>query len=225
MTATLRNVVGSYGQDQTTGVISFPRDQLTPSFETDNGVNYLVMSKVLGNDGCTQITVDNVVVCSEVDETVTLRCLYSLEDRTVSDTFEVTGQDTQATADGVGTLNYNLVVLADKTIGEKVEFEIRPVNAGLVTADIKHCEVAESSAAGAAKVSIIGDDTNATKDKCYVSSINSGLTDHTGTGTLSGYWNAFKWSTSDATDAENQQLSCSIALSQNGNGKAAGGAC
>ena len=85
-------------------------------------------------------------------------------------------------------------------------------------------EVAESSAAGATKVSIIGTGVNA-KDKCYVSNISSGLTTDSGTGTLSGYWNAFKWSTSDATDAENQQLSCSIALSENGNGQAAGAEC
>ena len=206
--------------------------QLAPSKSFESNVefqgvaaaDYLVLSKTVDLP-CKNIRVDGVDVCQKVGSGLTWTCRYSLADQTKTDAYTVTGQDTQATADGIGTLNYVLEVLADKSIGEQVQFEIRPVNEGLVTADIKHCEVAESADAGAAKVSIIGDDTDATKDKCYVSSINSGLTEHTGTGTLSGYWNAFKWSTSDNTDAENQQLSCSIALSQNGNNQPAGANC
>ena len=209
---------------------TYTADQLEKSFENNlifEGVaaaDYLVLSKTVDLP-CKNLRVDGVDVCQSVGAGLTWTCRYSLADQTKTDAYTVTGQDTQATADGIGTLNYVLEVLADKSIGEQVQFEIRPVNEGLVTADIKHCEVAESADAGAAKVSIIGDDTDATKDKCYVSSINSGLTEHTGTGTLSGYWNAFKWSTSDNTDAENQQLSCSIALSQNGNNQPAGANC
>ena len=208
---------------------TYTADQLEKSFENDvvfenvAAANYLVLSKTVDLP-CKTIQVDGKDVCQEVGAGLTWTCRYSLADQTKTAGYSVTGQDTQATADGVGNLVYDLVVLADKQIGEQVQFEIRPKNVGLVTADIKHCEVAESAAADAVKVSIIGNGV-AANDKCYVADISSGLTDHSGTGILSGYWNAFKWSTSDDTDAETQQLSCSIALSENGNGQAAGAAC
>ena len=104
LTATLENVVGDYGQDKTSGRVSFPRDQLTSSFSEDG--NFLIMSKVLGGDGCTKVKVDGVDVCSEVDEKLTLQCKYSLDDLTIGDKFQVTGQDTSVTAEGSGTLDY-----------------------------------------------------------------------------------------------------------------------
>ena len=101
LTATLENVVGDYGQDKTTGQVSFPRDQLTSSFSEDG--NFLTMSKVLGGDGCTKVKVDGVDVCTEK---LILQCKYSLADLTIDDSFQVTGQDTSVTAEGSGTLDY-----------------------------------------------------------------------------------------------------------------------
>ena len=201
---------------------TYPVNGLDKTFETgvryqgQTAGDYLALSKTV-DLGCKNVQVDGVTVCQDVGAGLTWTCRYSLADQVKTDSYTVTGQDTAETADGIGTLNYDLVVLADKAIGETVQFEIRPKNVGLVTADIKHCEVAESSAAGAARVSIIGTGVD-NKDKCTVSAISSALSDHSGTGTLSGSWTAFKWSTSDNTDAENQQLSCSIELSENGNG-------
>ena len=206
---------------------TYTANQLEKNFENNlifdgfAAADYLVLSKTV-NLPCKNLRVDGVDVCQSVGAGLTWTCRYSLADQTKTDSYSVTGQDTSVTADGVGSLNYELNVLADKKIGEQVQFEIVPKNIGLVTADIKHCEVAESSASGAASVSIIGDETDAAKDKCTISTISSGLTVHTGTGKLTGFWNAFKWSTSDATDAENQQLSCTIALSESGNGNTVG---
>ena len=89
MTATLRNVAGSYGQDGS-GVVVFDRAALTPKFVG----NFLIMEKVLGGGDCTRTSVDGVEVCTQVAETVTLQCKYSLEEQTITDeSFDVTGQD------------------------------------------------------------------------------------------------------------------------------------
>ena len=79
------------------------------------------MTKILGGEGCTQIEVDGVMVCTEVDEKITLQCKYSLDDVQVDDDFAITGQDTSATAENTGTLTYTLAVEDDKKIGDEIK--------------------------------------------------------------------------------------------------------
>ena len=74
MIATLRNVAGDYGQADN-GRIGFGLDEMTSKFSEDG--DFLIMEKILGNSGCTEIEVDGVTVCSKVDETITLQCKYS----------------------------------------------------------------------------------------------------------------------------------------------------
>ena len=204
MTATLRGVVGGYGQD-TNGVITFALAELTSSFDTNNN---LVMTKVLGGDGCTQIIVDGVTVCSEVDETVTLKCKYSLADQDVSDNYQVTGQDTAATAEGTGSLDYTLTVEDNKNIGDTIKFTITPKNAGLVYATVKSCDVTKDNDA----LTIVGHGaphcTNPVVNTAAVTAL------FTSQSTIEGTWTAFKWSTTEANNVEAQGLSCTIGLSE-----------
>ena len=92
----------------------------------------------------------------------------------MTDTYTVTGQDTTGVAEGLGALGYSLVVLNDAEIGEEVEFEVRPHNPDLVTADVKHCKV-KRTPTSTESVYILGDGTDQ-NDKCTRSPINSGLT-------------------------------------------------
>lgn len=209
LTATLRNV-GEYGQDGTTSEITFARADLTPSFETDGGVNYLVMTKVLGGDECTEIVVDGVTVCSQVAEQVTLRCRYSLEDQDLTDDFQVTGQDTTSTAEGVGTLDYTLEVEQNKAIGDEIKFTVTPVNGGLVYATVKSCDVTRGTAA----LTIVGHGAeHCTNPAVNVKALTALFTSQN---EIEGSWTAFKWSTSVSdADAEDQGLTCKIGLSEN----------
>ena len=206
MTATLHDVAGDYGQDSETGVVTFAREDLTPKFSG----NFLIMEKVLGGGDCTRTSVDGVEVCTQVAETVTLQCKYSLEEQTITDeSFDVTGQDVAALAENTGTLDYTLVVSDTQAIGDKVTFTITPKNAGLVYATIKSCDVTRDSD----ELTIIGHGS----DHCLNSVVNAEETTagFTSNGPIQGAWTAFKWSTATTSDdAESQGLKCKIGLSQ-----------
>lgn len=205
LTATLRNVSGSYGQDSN-GQITFTRSQLNSSFDGNN----LVMSTVLGGSGCTQTQVDGATVCTQVGEQITLQCKYALEDVVLDDSFQVTGQDTAATAEGTGTLNYVLAVDDNKSIGERIQFTITPVNAGLVFATVKSCDV--TNAATNDELTIIGHG----RDYCTNPVVNAvaDTTRFTSQNEIQGTWTAFKWSTAADDNTEAQGLRCTIGLSQ-----------
>ena len=49
------------------------------------------------------------------------------------------------TAEGMGTLGYEVVVNEKVAIGNPIKFEIIPLNPDLVTADVKHCQIKKSS--------------------------------------------------------------------------------
>ena len=193
-----------------TGERTYTVDDLQSSFSG----NYLIMTKTLGGDGCVPITVDGVQVCSQVDETITLQCKYSLADQTVTDTFDVTGQDTTATAENTGTLKYNLSVEDNKAIGDEVTFTITPVNKGLVYATVKSCDVTNNAAGNTDQVTIIGHKADhCVNDLVGAKAITSLFTSND---VIQGSWEAFKWSTSKSdADAESQGLSCKIGLSEN----------
>ena len=205
MTATLRNVAGSYGQNGD-GVISFARDELTPRFAG----NLLIMEKVLGGGDCNRVDVDGVPVCTEVAETVTLQCKYSLADQTIDDTFDVTGQDTTATAEGTGSLDYTLVVEDNKQIGDTVKFTITPVNTGLVYATVKSCDVTHDNGDA---LTIVGHGSeHCTNPVVGTAALTNRFTSN---GIIEGTWTAFKWSTATTDNVESQGLSCKIGLSEN----------
>ena len=205
MKATLRNVSGSYGQSRS-GAITFTRDELTPKFSG----NFLIMEKVLGGGDCNREDVDGVAVCTEVAETVTLQCKYSLEEQTIADTFDVTGQDVSATAEGTGSLDYTLVVEDNKAIGDTVKFTITPVNSGLVYATVKSCDVTHDNGDA---LTIVGHGS----EHCTNPVVNAAaLTNRfTSNAVIEGTWKAFKWSTATTDNVESQGLSCKIGLSEN----------
>ena len=209
MTATLRNVSGDYGQ-ATNGVISFNADQLSSSFSEDG--QFLIMTKVLGGEGCTKIEVDGVKVCTEVDETITLQCKYSLDDVEVDDSFAVTGQDSIATAENIGTLTYTLTVEDNKSIGDEIKFTVTPTNPNLVFATIKACHVTRNKQ----ELTIVGHGDVA---KCTNPVIDAkAVTDFfSSQGPIQGAWTAFKWSTDADDNIETQGLSCTIGLSKDQN--------
>ena len=207
MQVTLRNYRGSYDGIDSNGRGIFAREELTKSFSFENGQNWLVMTKVLGGDGCTQLVIDGVTICSEVDQKITLRCLYSLADRSIDDKFAVTGQDTESVAENIGSLGYNLVVESGRMIGQTVKFAISPVNEGLVYATVKSCDVTNNGDA----LTIIGHGT----PSCTNPIINakSLTTSFTSNSKIEGSWTAFKWSTTYNQEA--QGLKCTIGLSEN----------
>ena len=85
-------------------------------------------------------------MCTDTAENFTFKCRYSLADQTVTDNYEVTGQDTEALAEGTGTLGYSLSVTTENVeIGDEVSFTVTPTNAGLVYATIKSCDVSYNS--------------------------------------------------------------------------------
>ena len=211
MKVTLRDTVGRYnaGAD---GKLTFPANELQSSFSDDG--KWLIMTKTLGGDGCTQITVDGVDVCSEVDETITLQCKYSLADQTVTDTFDVIGQDITSTAENTGTLKYNLAVEDNKAIGDEVIFTITPVNKGLVYATVKSCDVTNSAPGNTDEITIIGHNADHCVNEFVGAEAITSL--FTSNDVIQGKWVAFKWSTSKSdADAENQGLSCKIGPSEN----------
>ena len=207
MQVTLRNYKGSYDGIDSNGRGIFTREELAQSFSFENGQKWLVMTKILGGDGCAQLVIDGVTICSEVGEKITLRCLYSLADRSIDDKFAVTGQDTESVAENIGTLGYNLVVQSGRRIGQTVKFAITPVNGGLVYATVKSCDVTNKGDA----LTIIGHGT----PSCTNPIINAkALTNFfTSENKIEGSWVAFKWSTSYNQEA--QGLKCTIGLSEN----------
>ena len=204
--AILRDVKGNYGQDAN-GMVAFDRFELRSSFENKDGVDYLVMTRVIGRD-CIEIIVDGVTVCSEVGEKFTLRCLYSLEDRAIRKSFDVTGQDTLGSAENTGTLGYNLVVEENKNIGETIKFTITPVNAGLVYATVKSCDVTKGDKA----LTIVGHGADHCTNPIVNAQAITGL--FTSQNKVEGSWTAFKWSTTSENNVEDQGLVCTIGLSE-----------
>merc|ERR1712139_347569 len=88
-------------------------------------------------------------------------CKYNMKDQQISDQFAVTGQDTEATAEGTGSLLYTLTIKNDDVeIGEKVDFTIKPASPGLVYATATECHVKFESD----EVTIFGHNNN---PKCY----------------------------------------------------------
>jgi len=157
------------------------------------------------------ITVDGVQVCKDIGESYSFKCKYDLKDQTIKDTFSVTGQDTEADAEGTGELSYTIEVDKNVQIGDTVNFTIKPASPGLVYATVNECNVKFSNQ----EVTIFGHQT----PKCFTSAVgakwDSTNANPSSQNNIKGEWTAFKWSTSTAaTDAESQTFECTIALSK-----------
>ena len=120
--ATLNHSVGgkSYPEFSTGSAIFDDVSALDKTFLPASGSDpaYLVLTKTLGSDQCEKKTVDgiqvnsfqlivlfNFQVCVDTAELLTLQCKYPLGDRTISDGFDVTGQDTAASAENTGKIS------------------------------------------------------------------------------------------------------------------------
>merc|ERR1712025_554929 len=193
---------------------TFAASNLTKKFTTDNnGKKWLELTTTQSTSGCKMIKVDNVEVCEDNGESYTFKCKYDLSDQVISDKFAVTGQDTEATAEGTGTLEYTLTVDDDAvTIGDKINFAIAPKTPGLVFATASECNVKYQNNA----ITIFGHRT----PKCTTASIGAAWDGNNPTASskseIDGSWTAFKWSTSTGkTDKEDQSFECTIKLSEN----------
>ena len=115
---------------------------------------------------------------------------------------DVIGQDTSATAESTGTLDY--MIEHSKKIGETGKFTISPVNDNRAT--VKLCDVTRNSKS----LTIIGHG----RDHCTSPVVNAQAETSlfTSQGDIEGTWTAFKWATED--NVESQILSCTIALSE-----------
>merc|ERR1712025_256059 len=191
---------------------TYPASELgTPTFITENGSNWMVLSAEEGTTGCKKIKVDGVDVCQDRGESYSFKCKYELKDQVISDTFDVTGQDVEATAEGTGKLSYTIEVDENVEIGEPVNFTIKPASPGLVFATATECHVKHSGQ----EVTIFGHKT----PKCTTSVVgakwNPANVYACSKNDIKGEWTAFKWSTSTAkTDKENQTFECTIKLSK-----------
>merc|ERR1719454_396252 len=183
----------------------------TPTFITEGGKDWMVLTATKGTTGCEEITVDGVYLCKDIGESYSFKCKYDLSDQKIKDTFSVTGQDTEATAEGTGTLSYTIEVDDNVEIGDTVNFTIKPVSPGLVYATATECNVKFNTQ----EVTIFGHK----KPKCITSAVGSkwATTNDKASSQndIKGEWTAFKWSTSTTkTDAESQTFECTIALSK-----------
>ena len=199
----------TYGEFDTNGEAVWDVNDagVTTSFDNQNN---LVLTKILGSADCDRVTVDGVSVCVDPAERLTFTCKYPLGDQTVTDAYQVTGQDTQTSAENTGTLQYSLEVDANTEIGDTVNFRITPVNSGLVAATIKHCNVEKASD----QVTIIGHNADTCKQTSI--NVNDATPGFSSKSVINGSWTAFKWSTAITNnDAEDQSLVCVISLTQN----------
>ena len=131
---------------------SFGQADLEASFDADN----LILTKTVAETY--PVTLDGQTVYKATGHTLDFVCTYPLDDRTVRDNYDVTGQNVDEFAENTGTLGYDLEMVqkdgADlHKIGSTAEFTITPKNPGLVWAAVKSCQVKRGTNA----VQIIGD--------------------------------------------------------------------
>merc|ERR1711937_449821 len=170
----------------------------------------LVLSKQVSKS-CSTTNVDGVDVCIATGHTLDFKCTYGLGTKTVHSTFDVSGHDTVDSAEGVGTLNYNLVVDDNAVdIGETVSVTISPVNEIGIWARLQDCQVTYKSV----PVSIL-DWSAADNEINPVCDLNAAVETGISQKDLKFSWSAFKWATqTDMDRVEQQEISCEISLSK-----------
>lgn len=177
-----------------------------------NDYQVLVLTKA-SDAACADATVDDVKVCTKTGHDLSFKCEYSLADQTLDQQdFTVSGSDKEATADGIGKLNYALSVdnNAEFKIGSKVTATITPATKNLVDATIKSCTVTHKG--NKESVDIVKDNLNPTCELGAAIATGQGKED------LVFSWRAFKWTTSLDTNkkeiVEDQQVKCTIELAK-----------
>ena len=131
---------------------SFTQGDLNASFDANN----LILTKTVAETY--PVMLDGQTVYKNTGHSLEFKCTYPLDDRVVTDNYQVTGQDVDDIATNTGTLGYDLEMVqkdgADlHKIGSTAEFIITPKNPGLVWAAVKSCNVKRGTAA----VQIVGD--------------------------------------------------------------------
>merc|ERR1711937_91867 len=169
----------------------------------------LVLSKQVSKS-CSTTNVDGVDVCIATGHTLDFKCTYGLGTKTVHSTFDVSGHDTIDSAEGVGTLNYNLVVDDNAVdIGETVSVTISPVNEIGIWARLQDCQVTYQSV----PVSIL-DWSAADNEINPVCDLTAAVETGISQKDLKFSWSAFKWATQTVGGIEQQEISCEISLSK-----------
>ena len=184
----------------------------------------LVLSTTVGSTSGERVSIDGVSVCVDTGESFTFKCRYPLTDQTVTDQFDVSGQDTESSAANtgkkdyltmifskyLGTLGYTLTTDQTNEIGDEVNFTITPKNPDLVFATVKSCDVSRAGQS----ITIIGHKQEKCLNPLIGASAKSNKT-FSSKQSIHGSWTAFKWATSRGlADQEAQSLSCTIGLSK-----------
>ena len=198
---------------------SWAADQFTGDGETSFSSTHLILKKQIALD-CTTAEIGGITICIEQGPIETFKCKYPLETKTVSNTYDATGNNnnnvaTGAQQEGTGTLNYKLIVAdTEIKIGDEINAEVVAVNEGLVWHTLQDCTVSKDGK----EVSILNwyetDNNLVTNCPNYV---NAFVTRPSDDKVTTFGWSAFKWLTSDSddkVDMESQTIECKISLSQ-----------
>ena len=173
---------------------------------------HLILKKQVAQK-CENVEVDGVTICISKGHNMEFTCRYPLDAQLVSNTYDVSGHDTNISKEGEGKLNYKLTVVGaeDIKIGDKVTVNVEAVNPGLVYHSLRDCTVKNNDQ----EVSILNWHEEHSALITYCPNILGAFAEiDSGISITRFSWTAFKWSTDAENDVENQTIECKIALSQ-----------
>ena len=131
----------------------------------------------------------------------------------MSNTFDVSGHDTIVSKEGTGTLNYVLTATpTNAEIGDTVTVKIEAINKNLVYHALQDCQVS----LGSPSVSILDWDQESENLSPVCPNVLGVqiIDEYSKADSTSFSFTAFKWSTQNPNDVENQTIQCTISLSE-----------
>ena len=173
-----------------------PMELLTKFFSAAEAVKTfenqeLKLSITIGQE-CEKVDVGGVTLCTNIisdDKVLQFTCSYELKDQTItSANFDVKPSEPTdlVTAESSGTINYELILDEQFTLGDNVNFEIVPKTVGVVYATVKSCEVKTSEQ----QVSIFGYND---KPMCFLEALGASWnTAASSREKISGQWRSFQ---------------------------------
>merc|ERR1719454_514568 len=202
-------------------VYSADDHDVTKTFDQVDGKDVLKMSVLASefndNDAVcdNEVTVNGLGVCtSAVKAAYKFTCVYPLDDQVIEQDVEVQFQATfevETEAEQSGRINYDLVVDNEVTMGNTVNFIVKPKTPGIVFATVKSCSIKM----GSNQIDIFGHNG---KDMCYLEELGAAWADKSsGSGDVSGHYTAFQFMNNGLNEAEDQSFSCTIGLSEEEN--------